>query len=1369
MATTTKDALWNSGRDEAVEVNQRALIDKVLARYSGEFAVFRELLQNSDDAHSKAVEIRFKTKRCIGRNSSSEGQALGGRLPDLKTALVYRWVFRNNGIIFRDEDWSRLKKIAEGNPDEEKIGAFGVGFYSLFSITEEPFVTSGGQWMGFYWKDRKDQLFVRRGNLPGQSKDPWTTFEMDLREPAPFPVVFDFIRFLISSITFMAHLREVSVYFEDKRLAHLTKDVGIPKQLAMPQGLRPTSPRGLMNVEGLKSTPLRITAEVMNWVYSTATEKPKQIKPKPGFFSSLFGLGGSSILQQAAFPSPHPVINESDYLVVGQYSVVLTIFTAEADVKLSQDMSAELYRLTKKNPSRALKYQLIYTGRGEYDASKKEDSAQPYGTGSILQGLRADLDGSGSARVFIGHATVQTTGLGGHMASRFIPTVERESIDPGEPPNPELWKCFYGKAGHNLQFFTFHPSTPSGIVSGEMRSAFFDCAVLGQPFPIVSSAGIKSALDVRMPDAGLSGFLRDLPIFPEELLGSSKSMVAALREKGMLQDITFVDVSKELRERPLSEEEMVACLRWWIDRSERDSTGINGTRQQLLGAAVLTVGSSDAGDKRTIPLHAIQTFLNPRGVAIPMDGPLPDHLLPVGVSRKFKLTQLQGSLQWRELTVLEWVQHIVDPAVYTQKSEFNIIESPDWADRVLRVLGRCWPTLSKVNQTSVVGLLNKLACIPTSAGMKTPNEAYFLNVDIFHDLPTVDLPSGVRIKGNLERVLVALGVRKHVDLDILINQITKTGDWTIPDLMRYLVSVKSMLLPVEMERLRSTSVFPKEAAAQQTENEDGTPREVERFKVYQLYEPLDVFRSLGLPIIDWRGKDGRQRWRSNRAEAKFLFNLGLTRYPPAVVLLGIAADGEPQRTVALNYFLDNFRRKYIGYTAHTHANIAFVPAIHKGERTLAKPLEVFSNPDWQWFGFPVLDPTLRRDAANKLDIRKNPPADQLVRHLELSPPTTEAQARGLFGFLSRYISDFPTYELTKLSTMHIVPTPNDSLKSTDPRMLTPNKCYFKGGSASRFHSKLFVFVDFGAGANRFLKACGTKGEPSVEDIALALLEDPQRFFQLAEEQDSYLMELRNIAINFRSLSSNTLTRLKNAAILIGSRRVQRKKFDEAADPIDGDEVDWDLEYELLAANKVAIVDDMITLQQFSEDIFCAPQEDILEDFYQSLGCGRLSDLVREEYRTTQEIYWDKMAQQVRSLILERLPLFLHEHTHAATRVSLAWLNDDSNFIVRSFEQVTVTRSLDFAGAKSSKTIERSAVARRAGEGAIQLWLAGNEQVDMYEIATSLCRLLFDTYKVNDGLLFMMVLSTDLHALRRQGYNVDRILGQHTGGSKPPLS
>lgn len=86
---------WESGHDETVEVNQRALIDKVLARYSGEFTVFRELLQNSDDARSEAVEIRFETQTFLSTKSgdrdigdSVASPDLETQLPDLKTTHV---------------------------------------------------------------------------------------------------------------------------------------------------------------------------------------------------------------------------------------------------------------------------------------------------------------------------------------------------------------------------------------------------------------------------------------------------------------------------------------------------------------------------------------------------------------------------------------------------------------------------------------------------------------------------------------------------------------------------------------------------------------------------------------------------------------------------------------------------------------------------------------------------------------------------------------------------------------------------------------------------------------------------------------------------------------------------------------------------------------------------------------------------------------------------------------------------------------------------------------------------------------------------------------------------------------------------------
>jgi hypothetical protein len=35
--------------------------------------------------------------------------------------MITRVIYKNNGIDFQQEDWDRLKKIAEGNPDESKV------------------------------------------------------------------------------------------------------------------------------------------------------------------------------------------------------------------------------------------------------------------------------------------------------------------------------------------------------------------------------------------------------------------------------------------------------------------------------------------------------------------------------------------------------------------------------------------------------------------------------------------------------------------------------------------------------------------------------------------------------------------------------------------------------------------------------------------------------------------------------------------------------------------------------------------------------------------------------------------------------------------------------------------------------------------------------------------------------------------------------------------------------------------------------------------------------------------------------------------------------------------------------------------------
>lgn len=77
----------------------------------------------------------------------------------------------NDGHPFRPADWKRLKSIAEGNPDETKIGAFGVGFYSVFEVCDEPLIRSGREALAFYYKG--NTLYTRMVPvLPGDSHFP---------------------------------------------------------------------------------------------------------------------------------------------------------------------------------------------------------------------------------------------------------------------------------------------------------------------------------------------------------------------------------------------------------------------------------------------------------------------------------------------------------------------------------------------------------------------------------------------------------------------------------------------------------------------------------------------------------------------------------------------------------------------------------------------------------------------------------------------------------------------------------------------------------------------------------------------------------------------------------------------------------------------------------------------------------------------------------------------------------------------------------------------------------------------------------------------------------------------------------------------
>lgn len=368
-------------QEERVEVNQRALIDKILARYASAGAVYRELLQNSNDAEATKAEVHFTTETVAAASSTTNGKST----PVVRTSrpIVKSVEYRNNGLPFRPQDWSRLKKIAEGNPDESKIGAFGVGAYTMFSICEEPIVLSGNQALAFVWKG--DALWTRTiDNKKAANQKGWTSFILPSRDPYPLPDLQEFGEFLCAALTFTKCLSQIRLFVDGKERLHITKTlVQEPSVVQIPT----------------KSS----------WWKSDGA-----ITASP---NGLFRLRDEQALLESFYHMQVTLDGETAALTARYLS-------ATAKTKIPANMVKRMERVTKKKPPSKVEVQIFLNSQRQDQL--EGTSGRPSKAQKILQSFSPRI---GEGRIFIGFRTSQTTGLAAHLAAPFVPTVEREAMD----------------------------------------------------------------------------------------------------------------------------------------------------------------------------------------------------------------------------------------------------------------------------------------------------------------------------------------------------------------------------------------------------------------------------------------------------------------------------------------------------------------------------------------------------------------------------------------------------------------------------------------------------------------------------------------------------------------------------------------------------------------------------------------------------------------------------------------------------------------------------------------------------------------------------------------------------------------------------
>ncbi|RFU32230.1 hypothetical protein B7463_g4136, partial [Scytalidium lignicola] len=1402
-------ALKDGDDEEAVTVNTRALIDKVLARYSGEWTTLRELIQNAADAQAATVTIKFETLPSAQvplANTTDQSEILKHVLlhHTLKRLLV-----TNDGLAFGANDWSRLKRIAEGNPDETKIGAFGVGFYSVFADCEEPFVSSGNEAMAFYWKG--NSLFTRRLQLPSGEGNPNTSFVLDYRNnTTPIPNLLSICQFLSTSLTFVA-LQKLELWVDDWKIISLQKKAAPSIEVPIARDAETKTKEGLMKVRSLERESVQMDASFMNvvgWKPSIPTSVQKSgnydggygssssdVPSLRSFFSRLTASSSHSQSKIKAMREEKAIqeIVLEDLTAQTTAHVFLRVTTAVVKTSVNASFAAELERATKKPPPKITKIAILTSSYDESAASTKENvvakSVDVFA--SVLPSKKP------GGRVFIGFPTHQTTGAGLHLsAPSVIPTVERESIDlnarwvrtwnvemlrvagimsrlafsnemsdlsnkirratesaghAGKVTKVEL-TTFMPEALHILKSFTFGDSTPSSHVSQILEEAFW-MAYKKPSIEIYSTSGVLPTTKVRLATEDLSGFVDGIPVVPNDI--AECEFVHKLKDFGLITEITVSDVKVELEAKALNKDQLIQFISW-VARKAVNGDIDEPTIHSLLDVVVATIdGNEGKGD--IIALGSIKNYLNV--TKIPPEVPLPPTTIPFQFTRGLNVHELQA-LGWEPLEIVPWVRYLIE-SNSNRPTDQNLFTTPAFATQILQVISRAWDVLSSSSRETVSSLLKQHTVIPTKFGMRKPNESYFASVKLFDDLPIVTC------QGVKEKFLATVGVRKTVDLETIFSRLlapqtaNEKGASTNTrhmELIKYLASVKDDIPPDDLKRLKNSQICPAEAGPKGLEPTKGTNR---LYKVSELFEPKDNLRELGLPILQWPGPPGS--YRPGSVEGRFLSFLGLRAYPSVPELVDMMSSTDsPLREKSMTYFIANHHiNGYAGFNVGSTTK-EFLP-LQGDEKRLVTPNECFTNEKCSVLGFSILRKDLHIH-VNKFGVVVDPPVTECVNRLIAKPPQNRREASTLFGYFAGRLAEIAQNNVAKLGDARIVPvvsrkeTLDEKKLSEDVKHLTPRQVYL--GSSS-VYSEIFDFVDFGSDANTFLLKCGSKYEPTKLELAGLACREPARLLSIMQSPEKYLSMLRTLAEDLAMLKKDKVLfkQMKSSPFLLATKEVpaprkpRKLEFSENEDTLNDDDEDAPIkQYQLALPSQIVIVDDYSSYRLFKESIICAPFENKLEDFYSALGAVELGSLVQDDLRVGSTSDNQKTAAKLRSHVLERSKLFLHESESSNVKHDSRWL--EKNLKVLAVNNISLRRSL--RGHNLSHTQKRTAACTHERHSGWTLLITATGY-NTYEISQAICKLLLDRPTQQSYLTFETFLNFTLLELRSRGYNVDRIL------------
>ena len=176
----TQDVFDDAGQHEPLTTR----LSNILREYKDGLTIIKEMIQNADDAGATEVNILYDN-----RTHSTQKLLFKGMAESHGPALIV-----HNNSTFTDEDFENITKLAGATKANQplKIGKFGVGFCSVYHITDVPSFVSGG-WLYIFDPTLKYlKGVVRNESRPGKKVKYKSKFLARSQQLTPYEDLFGF-------------------------------------------------------------------------------------------------------------------------------------------------------------------------------------------------------------------------------------------------------------------------------------------------------------------------------------------------------------------------------------------------------------------------------------------------------------------------------------------------------------------------------------------------------------------------------------------------------------------------------------------------------------------------------------------------------------------------------------------------------------------------------------------------------------------------------------------------------------------------------------------------------------------------------------------------------------------------------------------------------------------------------------------------------------------------------------------------------------------------------------------------------------------------------------------------------------------------